>query len=387
MIYLDNCATTPLDDCVAEAMLRAGSDHFGNPSSIHAAGRRAAKVLLDSRAVMAKSIGARPDEIVLTSSGSEANNMVVGSAVGNCAASGSNHILISAIEHASVYKTAEYYASRGELRFDAIGVDGFGRLRAGDLESAVTADTRLLSVIHCNNETGVLQDLEALFAFKLRHPTILLHLDIVQSYLKHDFDVRTMPVDFLTTSAHKLHGPKGIGFCYIRSGVEAGMLIVGGSQEKFRRAGTENVAAAVGYAEAIRRHPEPAKIHEEFRTLEMLLLSELKRNGARFSILGPPESGTMRMPGILNLGFEGVRNKEDLQIACDLEGLMLSSTSACHSGVVADSHVLQAMNIAPEKRAGSIRICFNRFNTPDEIRLAAGIISKAAHRLGELAQC
>jgi cysteine desulfurase len=381
-IYMDNCATTPLDPSVAEVMARVAFECFGNPSSIHTEGRRAARVLAAARACVADRLGARPTEIVFTSSGTEANNFVLASVIRRHLRQREPvHIVTSSAEHVSVLNRLAWEAREhpGAVEISTVDVDAAGRLCLDALRAAVRPDTRLVTILHCNNETGTLQDLDALFAVKHAHPRVLLHLDIVQSFLKQPFDVRLMPVDFLTVSGHKLHGPKGIGFVYVRDGVECEPLLVGGAQEKYRRAGTEDVAAAAGLQRAIEAMPDPAAMREHCVALERVFLAELDDAGARYTINGPPDHAR-RMPGIMNLCFAGVRNKEDLLVACDLEGLMLSSASACHSGVVAESHVLKAMGLPTERRAGSVRIGFSRMLTADEVRRGARILAACARR-------
>ncbi|MCX7718863.1 MAG: cysteine desulfurase [Candidatus Sumerlaeaceae bacterium] len=381
-IYLDNCATTPLDPSVAEVMARVACECFGNPSSIHTEGRRAAKVLAAARACVAERLGARPSEIVFASSGTEANNFVVSAVVRrHLRLREPVHIVTSATEHASVQNRLAWEVREHPeaVEVTTVGVDALGRLRLDELRAAMRPETRLLTILHCNNETGTVQDLDALFALKHAHPRVLLHLDVVQSFLKQPFDVRTMPVDFLTVSGHKLHGPKGIGFVYVRDGVECEPLLVGGAQEKYRRAGTEDVAAAAGLQRAIEAMPDPSVLREHCLALERAFLAELDAAGARYEINGPADH-TRRMPGILNLSFAGVRNKEDLLVACDLEGLMLSSASACHSGVVAESHVLRAMGLAPERLAGAVRVGFSRMLTGDDARRGARILAACARR-------
>lgn len=382
MIYLDNCATTPLDPVVAEAMHRANLEYFGNPSSIHGAGRRAAKALADARRVLADSIAAQPAEIVLTSSGTESNNLVISSVVQRFKSAGPVHIVTTQTEHASVRNRLAFEKRlHGELvEVTELALNAEGLIDVAELKAAVRPNTRLVTILHCNNETGVLQDLEGLVAVKLANPTVLLHLDIVQSYLKTPIDVRTLPVDFLTTCAHKIHGPKGIGFLYVRAGVDIEPLLVGGGQEKFRRAGTENLPAAVGFAAAVQQMPASAGLHHQLLKLEQAFFAELDRGGLRYQLNGAQDHSN-RMTGIFNLSVEGVRNKEDLQIAMDLEGVQLSSTSACHSGVLVDSPVLKAMGLPEASRASAIRIGLSRMNTVAEVQEAARTLVEVAGRI------
>ncbi len=385
MIYLDNCATTqPLPE-VLETMARIARDYFGNPSSIHAAGRRAGAELARAREVLAASLEARPSEIVLTSSGTEANNLVVSGVISRLASQNPREVVrvvASACEHASVRTVLEWEKRRrGDgLEVIEIGVDAEGRLLEHDLEQALVQPVHLLTLLHCNNETGVLQDLELLRRVRLNHPRMLLHLDVVQSYTKTELSVRDLPVDFLTTAAHKIHGPRGAAFLFVRDGAEFDQLLVGGAQEKFRRAGTEDVAAVAGFACAVELAPTPEQHRSHAAILEAAFLDELKAQGSASSLNGATDPAR-RMPGIFNLSFPGVKNKEDLQIACDLDGVCVSSTSACHSGVVSASHVLGAMGVSAQLQAGALRFAVSRQQTEDEIRQAARITAAAVRRL------
>lgn len=387
MIYLDNCATTALAPGVAATMAQALEECFGNPSSIHQAGRCSARALADARRVLADSLHARPSEIVLTSGGTEANNLVLHSAIrGALRETGRAHVVTSAVEHASVANRLEWEMRQhpGQVEVTRLPVDRHGRISPGQLDAVLQSrpDTCLVALLHCNNETGVLLDLEALWPVRLRHPRVPLHLDIVQSYLKFPFDVRTMPVDYLTAAAHKVHGPKGAGFAWVRDGMVVEPLVVGGAQEKYRRAGTEDVAAAAGFAHAVKTTPPPQELHHLLARLEEVFFDTLRGESVPFEINGPLDHAR-RMAGIVNIAFPGVENKEDLLIALDLDGVMVSSTSACHSGVVSDSLVLQAMGLSPDRRAGSIRIGLSRFLSEDDVREGARRICRAAKRFQE----
>lgn len=383
MIYLDNCATTQPDPAVLETMNRTAQECFGNPSSIHTVGQKAAATLTQARRIVADSLHATPNEIVFTSSGTEANNLVLSSVIRRCArVQRQCHIVATAVEHASIRERLRYeQQDNPALDVTYVPPDNEGRLDFEQFAKWVRFDTDLITILHCNNETGVLQDLAAIKELKFRFPRALLHLDIIQSYLKIPFDVRELPVDFLTISAHKVYGPKGAGAVFVRNGVELDPLIVGGAQEKFRRAGTENVAAVAGFAEAVKRFPPPGELIQRYAGFEKIFFEKLNGSGAGFVINGPRESGERRIPGTFNISFPGVRNKEDLQIGCDLEGVMVSSTSACHSGVVTESHVLKAMEVPAERTVSALRICFSKYLSADDVQQAAQTIGQVAKRL------
>lgn len=383
MIYFDNCATTPMDPAACRELARVGAECFGNPSSIHSVGRCAARELEAARRLLAETIGARPAEIVFTSSGTEANNFVLAAVIRHFAPTMPRlHIVTSAVEHPSILKRLEYEVQHapGRLEVTYVGVDRVGRVCLDEVRRAIREETRLVSILHCNNETGTLQDLEALAAVRLAYPRVLLHADIVQSFTKFPVDVRLLPVDFLTASAHKVYGPKGIGFVYVREGVVVEPLVVGGAQERYRRGGTENVAGAAAFAAAVRSIPPHDELLQRYRAFERIFFEVLEHEGVEYRLNGPSDY-VRRLPGIFNLSFPGIANKEDLLVACDLEGLMVSSTSACHSGVVNDSHVLAAMGLSEQERRGALRIAFNKFHTDDDIERGARLLSRCVKRV------
>lgn len=392
-IYLDNCATTPVAPEVIEAMT-AALGTWGNPSSIHHEGRQAAHLLSRSRQAIAESMGARPAEIILCSSGTEANNLAVGGLISrSISRTGRAKIITSTTEHASV-RTRLAWEKR--LRGDAlhiieIGVDASGGLRLDELEQHLDDEVTLVALLLVNNETGVCQDLDALKRLKLSRPLVPWLLDAVQAQGKLLMDVRLLPFEMLSFAAHKIYGPKGVGALFLRGGTEPDPMIFGGSQEKFRRAGTEDVAGIAGYATAISLMPPPAETAAHLAALEAEFLTALRAAGADFIINGParnqaeaahsPAPGASRLPGFLNLSFDGVADRGDLQIALDLAGISLSSTSACHSGVTEESHVLAAMGIDGQRRAGAIRVLFSRYHSPEDAAECGRIIAKTAQRL------
>jgi len=232
-----------------------------------------------------------------------------------------------------------------------------------------------------NNETCGVQPLDRLKALKLQQPGVPWLLDVVQAQGKLELDVRLLPFEMLSFSAHKLYAPKGIGVLFVRGGLELDPLLVGGSQEKYRRAGTENLAGIAAFARAVEICPPPADTNAHLARLEEEFLSGLQQAGVSYQVNGPAAPGARRLPGFLNLAFEGVASREDLQIALDLEGISLSSTSACHSGVVAESHVLEAMGISGERRSGAVRLLFSRYHTVDDARHAAHTIAAVVNRM------
>jgi cysteine desulfurase len=394
-IYLDNCANTPAAPEVIQAMAAALAKS-GNPSSIHHEGRRAAHLLRDARQTVAESIGARPAEIVFCGSGTEANNLAIGGILSRAIREkGRARVVTSTVEHASIRTRLawEKRAHGDQLDLVEIGVDGDGALRMDELSEALGTDTTLAAFLLVNNETGVVQNLDLLKQHKLAHPNIPFLLDAVQAQGKLALDMRLLPFDLLSFSAHKIYGPAGVGALYVRGGLELDPLVFGGSQEKFHHAGTENLAGIVGFAEAINLLPPPDETNGKLADLEAVYLEELRRAGCEFQINGPTdhwkESATAgiasgaatRLPGFLNLSFSGVADRGDLQIALDLAGVSLSSTSACHSGVTEESHVLAAMGIDGERRSGAVRLLFSRYHTVQDARRAAEITSATVARI------
>lgn len=383
-LYLDNCATTPVAPEVAEYMLHIVREVPGNPSSIHHEGRQAARVLAESRAGVAAWIGARPAEIVFTSSGTEANNLAIGGLVGRAIRQhGRAHVVTSAAEHPSVSTRLDWEKRQhgDRLEITRIGVDAEGQLDFDALAAATNPETTLVALLLVNNETGVVQPLDRLKALKLQQPGVPWLLDVVQAQGKLELDVRLLPFEMLSFSAHKLYAPKGVGALFVRGGVELDPLLVGGSQEKYRRAGTENLAGIAAFARAIEICPPPAETNAHLARLEEEFLAALQQAGVSYQVNGPASPGATRLPGFLNLSFEGVASREDLQIALDLEGISLSSTSACHSGVVAESHVLEAMGISGERRSGAVRLLFSRYHTAADARRAAETIAAVVNRM------
>ncbi len=366
MIYLDHNATTPLAPEAEDAIWEAVRE-FGNPSSIHQFGRKALEALEDARVRLAGCLGVSAESIVLTASGSEANNLTIKGILMRRAGRPS-HLVVSAMEHQCVLRSARYMAAR----FDWVGLTEVnpgpdGRLDPAKVGRAITGDTCLVSVMYANHETGMIQPL-AEIAEMAHRCGALLHSDAVQAFGRIPVEPQALGCDLLALAAHKFHGPKGVGALYVGPEVELDPLIHGGSQEGERRAGTQNLPGAVGMATAAEvalKRREDAAAH--LRRLESLFL-ELVREGA-----GPCElNGALenRIPGVLNLAFEGVA-QDDLVVGMDLAGVAISAGSACTSGVIEPSAVLQAMDLPDWRVNGGVRISFGRDSTELEARSAA----------------
>ena len=370
-IYLDHNATTPLHPEVLNAMLPALQDNFGNPSSIHSFGRSARVQLDEAREKVARLIGASSSEIIFTSGGTEANNLAL---LGVALKDKEKKIITSKTEHPSVLNPCRQLEEQG-VEVHYLDVDRFGRIDINNLESQITESTALISLQHANSETGVLQDIKKVSELA-RSNGVLFHTDAVQSVAKIEFDLKDYPVDMLSISAHKFNGPKGVGALFLRKGTPALFAPVsGGSQEKKRRGGTENVAGIIGFGKAC----EIAI--KRVSTLEVSRVAELKDyfyNKVYEMIPGTELFGDMQnsLPNTLNLGFAGVEG-DTLLIAMDMEGVAVSTGSACSSGKGLPSPVLQAMGLPDNKINSSIRFSLGCSTTKTELDSVLKTLVKA----------
>jgi cysteine desulfurase len=378
-IYLDNSATTRVDELVLQSMLPCFQENFGNASSVHLFGQEARGIIEDARRSVAELIGADTREVVFTSGGTESDN----SALWGIFRSGyrpGNHIVTAKIEHPAILATCKAMESAG-ADITYVPVDSSGRVDPGAIESAIRETTILISVMHANNETGVIQPIEAISKIA-RQRGILLHTDAVQSAGKIPVDAGALGVDLLSLSGHKIHGPKGIGVLYIRKGTKIVPFMTGGSHERKRRAGTENVPAIAGLGAAARLARERLP---EMQTRVTALRDKLEQQ-AMTRISGARVNGQEpRLPNISNLSFEKLEG-EAAVIALDLEGIAISTGSACSSGSLDPSHVLIAMGLRPEVVQGSLRfsLCFH--NTEHEIDRTLQTLETVIQRLRKLSK-
>ena len=359
-VYLDNNATTPVDPAVREAMLPFLGAEAGNPSSLHGAGRRARTAVEEARRKVARLIGARPRRILFTGGGSEADNQALKGAAWARRERG-RHIVTSAIEHPAVLRTAEFLEREG-FRVTRLGVDADGRVDPGALRAALTHETVLVSIMMANNEVGTLQPVAELCAIA-HEAGALFHTDAVQAVGKVPVDVEALGVDLLSLSAHKIHGPKGVGALFVRKGVELEPLIHGGKQEGARRAGTENVPAIVGLGRAAEIALASLDQAPRIRELRDRLHHGIRRLVPDARLNGP---GDGRLPNTLNLTLPGLRG-ESLVLALDQHGIALSSGSACKAGSPDPTHVLLAMGRSAEDAHCAIRLSLSRHTTGDDI--------------------
>ena len=361
-IYFDHNATTPVDPLVAETMAAALVEDFGNPSSVHHFGQRAKARLDDARSEVAALINGEPSEIVFTSGGTEADNLALRGAAEALEPTGRRHLIASAIEHEAVLVTLKALARRG-WSVSHLPVDASGIVRPEALESCLRDDTAIVSVMHANNEIGTIQPIAELA--RLAHARgALMHTDAVQSVAKIPVDVRALGVDLLALSAHKFNGPKGAGALWIKRGTRLTAHMTGGKHERTRRAGTENVPAIVGLGVAARLArtklaTEPERLAALRDRLEEAVLARVP--GTAINGVRDP-----RVPNTTNISFDGVE-AESLLIALDLEGIAVSTGSACSSGTLEPSHVLRAMGLPSHRTQNSIRISLGAGNDVAQI--------------------
>ena len=375
MIYADNSATTKLDNKVLAAMLPYLQDQYGNPSSHYSLGHQSRRAVEHARAQVASAIGTSANEIFFTSGGSESDNWAIRGAALSLREKG-NHIITTRIEHPAVLNTCFFLEKRGfDITF--LPVDRFCRIDPSDIAAAIKSTTILVSVMLANNEVGTVQPIREI-SMITKSAGILLHTDAVQAVGHIPINVVELGVDMLSGSAHKFHGPKGMGFLYIKSNTDLSRFIYGGYQEKGMRAGTENVAGIVGTGEAIKLCSLDLYNHmEQMQMLSNELIDFLQAQIPNIIINGNQSD---KLPSIVNTSLPGVGG-EALMLVLDTKGICVSTSSACASENTDPSHVLLAMGITPELANNTIRISFGRYNTLDEVRIIAQEISKIYRKL------
>lgn len=374
-IYLDNAATTKTAPEVVEAMLPYFSSYYGNPSSVYELAGESKKAIAESREIIADALSAKANEIYFTAGGSEADNWAVKAAAEAYKSKG-KHIITSRIEHHALLHTCQYLEREGyEVTY--VGVDEAGILNLEELKRAIRPDTVLISIMFANNEIGSIQPVREIGALAKEHG-ILFHTDAVQAFGQVPISVDEYGIDMLSASAHKLNGPKGVGFLYIRTGVKIGSFLHGGAQERKRRAGTENVPGIVGFGEAVKR----ALSGMEERTKKELALRDYMIDRVLKEIPYVRLNGhrTKRLPNNMNFSFQFIEG-ESLLIMLDMEGICASSGSACTSGSLDPSHVLLAIGLPHEIAHGSLRFTLSEENTKEEIDKVISVLTGIVERL------
>ena len=375
IIYLDNAATTKTAKEAVDAMLPFFTEHYGNASSIYSLGAESKKAMTQAREIIAESIGATPAEIYFTAGGSESDNWAL-VATAEAYASKGKHIITSRIEHHAILHTCDYLKTRGyEITY--VDVDENGVIKLDELKKAIRPDTILISVMFANNEIGTIQPIKEIGEIAKEHG-ILFHTDAVQAYGHVHINVDEDHIDMLSTSGHKINGPKGIGFLYIRKGIKIRSFIHGGQQERSRRAGTENIPGIVGYGAAVKKAFESLteRMNKETRLRDYLIgriekeIPYCRLNGDRVK----------RLPNNVNFSFQFIEG-ESLLIMLDMKGICASSGSACTSGSLDPSHVLLAIGLPHEIAHGSLRLTLSEENTKEEIDYVVDSIKEIVNKL------
>ena len=374
-IYMDNAATTRVTQPVLEAMMPCLTDVYGNPSSVHAFGRDARRLLDEARARVAAALNAKPNEIYFTGCGTESDNWAVRGSAYALKAKG-NHIITSSIEHHAILHTCQQLEREG-FKVTYLPVDEYGQVSAADVEKAITPETTLISIMTANNEIGTIQPIAEIGAIARAHG-VRFHTDAVQAVGAIPVDVKAMNADLLSLSGHKLHAPKGVGALYIRSGVRLERLMNGGAQERTQRPGTENMPSIVGLGRAI----ELATAQLDEKAAYVSALRDRLIRGILETIPDTRLNGhpTNRLPGNCNVSIRYIEG-ESMLLNLDIKGIAASSGSACTSGSLDPSHVLLAIGLTHEVAHGSLRFSLNEDNTEEEVDYVIKSLGEVVRRL------
>ncbi len=380
-IYLDHNATTPPAPDVVDRMAAALRDEFGNPSSVHHFGQRAKAALDEARAAVAALIGADPSEVVFTSGGTESDNFAIRGAAEAIEVTGRRHVLTTGIEHEAVVNTVKALGRRG-WRTTVLAVDQTGIVDPEAVEAAIDDTTSVVSVMHANNEIGTIQPV-AEIARRVRARGVVVHTDAVQSVGKIPVDVKALGVDLLSLSAHKFYGPKGVGALWIRRGLRLTPLLAGGRHERGRRAGTENVTGIIGMGVAARL----AAAHLRDEATRLSGLRDRLEEGVLRAVTGTAINGARapRVPNTTNISFDRIE-AESLLIALDLQGIAVSTGSACSSGTLEPSHVLRAMGLPPHRTQNSIRFSLGAATTEADVDRVIAVLPEVVEKLRGLSR-
>lgn len=378
MIYLDNAATTKTAPEVVDAMLPYFSEYYGNASTIYSLGAESKKAMDHARQIIADSLGAKPEEIYFTAGGSESDNWAL-KATAEAYASKGKHIITTKIEHHAILHTCEYLEKRG-FEITYLNVDRDGLISLDELKAAIRPDTILISVMFANNEIGTIEPIAEIGEIAKEHG-VLFHTDAVQAYAQVPINVDEMHIDMLSASGHKLNGPKGIGFLYIRKGVKIRSFVHGGAQERSRRAGTENIPGIVGLGAAVERAMRimDSKTQREIE-LRDYLIGRLENEIPHCWLNG---HRTKRLPNNINFSFLFIEG-ESMLIMLDMKGICASSGSACTSGSLDPSHVLLAIGLKHEEAHGSLRLTLSEDSTKEEMDIVAEEVKKIVQRLRDM---
>ena len=373
---MDHAATSPMHPKVIEKMSETMKEQFGNPSSIHTYGRQARNILDNARSTIAASIGALENEVIFTSGGTEADNYAI-FGVAESKSNQGKHIITTQIEHHAVLHACQKLEKNGyEVTY--LSVNEYGLIDLNELKAALREDTILVTIMYGNNEVGTIQPIQEIGEMLKDHQAIF-HTDAVQAYGLEDIDVKKQHIDLLSVSSHKINGPKGIGFLYVKNGIKLAPRLFGGEQERKRRAGTENVPSVAGFQLAVEiAQQERIQKRELYKKFKDILLHVLTENNISFEQNGLVEN---TLPHVLNLSFPGT-NVETMLVNLDLAGIAVSSGSACTAGSIEPSHVLVSMfGSDSERTKNSIRFSFGLNNTEDQIKKVGHELVKIIQRL------
>jgi len=375
-IYMDNGATTMIDPVVLKKMNPFLTEKYGNASSMHTFGQEAKNALEDSRRIIAKNINAKPEEIIFTSGGTESNNFAIKSIAFSNKKKG-NHIITTKAEHKCVINSCKWLEEQG-FKVTYLDVDKEGFVRPEDLEKAITPKTTLVSIIHGNNETGTIQDLEALGKI-CKEKDVYFHTDACQSFTKTLLDVKKQNLDLVTINSHKIHGPKGVGALYIKTGTNIKPWQHGGGHEKNMRSGTSNVHGIVVFAEAVKQAMNKSHIQKMTKLRDKLIKGVLKIEGVRLN--GP--KGDKRLCNNANFSFKAIEG-EAIGGYLDQKGICSSTGSACSAKSLEPSYVLKAIGLSDEEANGPLRLTISRFTTEQEIDYVIKVLPGIAKKLRKI---
>lgn len=380
VIYMDNAATTQVSEKVLEGMIPYFRQHYGNPSSIYKLGQETKKAITEAREKVAKALNADPKEIFFTGSGTEADNWAIRSFALENKDKG-KHIITSKIEHHAVLHVCEYLEKKHGFEITYIGVDEKGTVDLEELKNAIKEETILITIMHANNEIGTIQPIKEISEIAKEHK-IAFHTDAVQTTGSLNIDVKNLGVDMLSLSAHKFHGPKGVGALYIRKGIKLPAFMIGGGQERGKRGSTENVAGIVGLSIALEEVRSTQEKDKEYLTeLRDYLIEEMLKAVPHTRLNG--ETGDKRLPGNTNFSFEFIEG-ESMLLLLDSFGICGSSGSACTSGSLDPSHVLLAIGLPHEIAHGSLRLSLSTENTKEEIDFVVEKTAQVVKRLRDM---